>query len=65
MSNHQNRSKISRVLRALEIPEIRSWYEAEYGLDITTLTHESVRTYGTGHHGDLADLILADAGENE
>lgn len=41
---------------------IRDWYATEHNLTADMLTVESVRTYGTGGHGDLADQILEDAG---
>jgi hypothetical protein len=55
-------SKLELVRYVLaQHPQIRSWYVEQHGLDESALTHESVRTYGTGGHGDIADSILSDA----
>ena len=54
-------NKLSQVLAVLkQHPDIAAWYFAEHALNLDTLTADSVRTYGTGGHGDIADAILAD-----
>ena len=54
-------STIELVKAVLEqFPRIRDWYVTEHGLVVDQLTHESVRTYGTGGHGDIADRIMAE-----
>jgi hypothetical protein len=59
----QNTSKLDAVHHVLSTrPEIKGWYAEQHGLDVSALTHASVRTYGTGYHGEIADAILSDAG---
>lgn len=53
--------KLNTVRDALDYNEdIRRWYAEQHGLIASMLTVESVVTYGTGGHGDLADQILSD-----
>ena len=54
-------NKLQTVQAALtQFPEIAAWYTTEIGIDLNAMTDESVRVYGTGNHGDIADSILAD-----
>lgn len=53
--------KLNSVRDALDYNEdIRRWYAEQHGFIASMLTVESVVTYGTGGHGDLADQILSD-----
>ena len=59
-------TKLQTIRQVLEQrADLREWYETEHGLRADAMTEQSVRTYGTGGHGDLADQILSDAGINE
>jgi hypothetical protein len=52
--------KLDKVKKALNDQGIRAWYVAEHNLEINSITDESVRTYGCGGHGDIADAIIED-----
>ena len=44
---------------------LAKWYRDEHGVDadwIDSLTASNCNTYGRGAHGDLCDMIIADAG---
>ncbi len=52
--------KLEIVKTCLQSPELLEWYTTEHGLNVEELTAQSVRTYGMGGHGNLADMIIAD-----
>lgn len=61
----QTSTKLNAVKNILATrPELAQWYVTEHGINVDEMTAESVRTYGTGGHGDIADLILINAGVN-
>jgi hypothetical protein len=54
-------SKLDQVHLVLSrCPGVRAWYVGQHGLNPDDLTHQSVREYGLGGHGDVADAILAE-----
>jgi hypothetical protein len=60
------RYKSDAVIAALSADaSLAQWYRDEHGVDadwLDTLTASNCNTYGLGAHGDLCDMILADAG---
>lgn len=53
-------TKLELIARCMQDDEIADWYAAEHGIKLADMTSASVRTFGTGGHGDIANSILED-----
>jgi len=54
-------NKLDPVKKCLtNYPDIAKWYEAEFGITLTSFTAANINVYGTGGMGDIADSIIDD-----
>ena len=53
-------TKLELIAKCLGNAEIADWYVNEHGVKFYDMTNASLRTFGSGGHGDIADRIILD-----